>query len=75
MFSNDRTFSFEGEDGEVFHVAHPDLWKKVAPTMPSSAPADFAGLWGVRLVDLDVNRQEARRVFMAMATAMQAAGR
>lgn len=71
LFPTHRTVSFRAENGEEFHVAHPDYWK--AALRVESVP-DFKctplGLFGVPLIDLDSDPDEYARVTGVLADLM-----
>lgn len=71
-YPREGSVTFTGADGEVFHVAHPDVWRRVMATIPRAEPAGTIGFFGLQITDLDTNNAEASRVFQAMAAAMLA---
>ena len=75
LFFADRTFSFTADDGETFHIAAPAFWERIAARVLTdhlSQPTGFLGrsLYGIPLIDLDNNTEEAIRVGKAMAKAV-----
>jgi hypothetical protein len=72
-YPRDGSVTFTTADGEVFHIAHPDVWRQVISAIPRAKPAEVLGFLGLQITDLDTNHAEASRVFQAMAAAMLAA--
>lgn len=71
-YPRDGSVTFTGKDGEIFHVAHPDVWRRVLKTIPRASTAWAFDALGIKVVDLDAHRSEAARVFGAMAETMMA---
>lgn len=64
LFPGRNTTSFKGPDGEVFHVAAPEFWERlavdVAPSIKVALPNRT--LWGRPIIDLDADLTERKRV-------------
>lgn len=71
LFPDKQTTSFKAEDGEVFHIAAPEFWVR----MKATAPMDLTGslrttLYGIPLIDLDLDAAEKARVMDALQAAL-----
>lgn len=73
LFPGDQTTSFEAEDGEVFHLAALEFWDRLALHLaPDARGLPFRTLWGVPLVNLDLDLEARSRVMTAMLKALGA---